>query len=203
MATSPSSSLFYTTFTYTHTSTSARAQISHSSSPSPPSAIYSRALSLLHEHSNIITLNPLVTSHHPISPDSSSTLLPPPTDSSSPDPETSSLSPWKAYAITDTKPLLCGLYNAKIPYKAYFRNNSDGYDSVVQAGFGVTIHGSWTLNHLPATQEGEEEGVRLVEEARIKCPRVVAGTVKGELESSHRVLHGRFWERVYGAEQEA
>jgi hypothetical protein len=99
------------------------------SRPLPVSISSSRAVSLLHEHSNIITLSPLVIEHHAL-PESQGS--------------TSGLS--TIYSITDRIEYLpFGLFTGSVTITAEFTNQDDGTMTIRHAPLGFIIKEHWSI----------------------------------------------------------
>ncbi|KAL9095753.1 MAG: hypothetical protein Q9165_002185 [Trypethelium subeluteriae] len=124
----------------------------------PASVAKEDVLTLLHDHSEMITLNPIVIKHEQMQGPSS----PPPSlqqdETSASDQDDIFSSPAGAkYSITDQMSYLPGhLWDGKIVYTAWFANASDGLRSFVRAPMGVEIRGSWRV--IPSTPGYRPEG---------------------------------------------
>ncbi|RFU31486.1 hypothetical protein B7463_g4855, partial [Scytalidium lignicola] len=109
------------------------------SRPLPPAILTSRVISLLHEHSNIITLSPLVIEYHVL-----------PAKELASEGSTS-------YSITDRIEYLpFGLYTGSVTVIAEFTNQNDGVTTVRQAPLGFTIKERWATQEISA---GGEENI--------------------------------------------
>lgn len=142
---------FTSTFTHTHTTT----LLPQSPPPPEPSitpdtttsseVYYQAALSLLHDPSAIITLNPLVTDFEEIDPSTIDvvSLFPTIQDATSQEQR----APQRRYfLIQDSKPLLFGLHTTKFSYHISYRYvDGLGCDTVVAAPSGVSIQGKWRV----------------------------------------------------------
>lgn len=188
------SSVFYSSFTHTHTSEfslspSGLEQIDPSNLKPPGHVLHSAVMALLHDHSAVITLNPLVTSNVPLE----NTDLPPGASNFPP-----SSNPWHAYSITDTKSILFNLGSTSMTYKAWLRNSDRGYESIVAAPAGVAIEATWVAEAIEGLDANASKGaskVKLTETARVTCPRVFSAFIKSTLSGSHSEMHDRFWQR--------
>ncbi|KAL9622019.1 MAG: hypothetical protein Q9160_003518 [Pyrenula sp. 1 TL-2023] len=188
------SSIFYSSFTHTYTSEASLSpldleKIDPNNSKPAGDVLLSAAMSLLHDHSAVITLNPLVTSNVPLE----NTDPPPGASNFSP-----SSTPWQAYNITDTKSVLFNLGSTSMTYRAWLRNSDRGYDSIVAAPAGVAIEASWVAEIMEGPDGDASQGaskVKLTETAKVTCSRVFSAFIKSTLSGSHSEMHDRFWER--------
>jgi hypothetical protein len=200
---------FTSNFTRTQTTTLLPLQPSSSKSspPTPPPSspphpslanAHKTALSLLHDPSEIITFNPLVTHFEEIDPNTIdiNPLLPSRNSSSSELPNSANISgaARRYFRITESKPLLCGWYISEFDFHISYLAVDEGCDTVVSAPGGVSIMGTWRVE-IASSDAGEAEGLRLFESATVTCPSIFARFIRGSLGSSHVVLHQRFTER--------
>lgn len=190
------SSIFYTSFTLTHTSEASLSstelgRFGPDTTNRGQDILLNAAISLSHDHSGIITLQPLVVSHHTL-------------DTGEQPPVTSFLPPssssWQLYSFTESKPILFNLTSSSITCKAWLRKSDHGYDSVVSAPAGVTLEVTWVTEGISDTGDRPEEvktkgmtSVKLTETAKITCPRVFAGFIRSTFTSAHQEMHERFW----------
>jgi hypothetical protein len=180
------------TSTFSHTQTT-RLPTSFPLSKSDP---YQTALSLIHNPSALISLNPLVTNFEeldPQDPDIPPILLTHPSTSQSPYAIGQNQAKKPLYfRITESKPLFWGLYTAHIVFHISYLRVPDGCDTVVAAAAGVSIDGTWRVQKMDSFLEGGEEEVSLVETASISCPSIFSWFIQGSLGESHEELHRRF-----------
>ncbi|KAI9878856.1 MAG: hypothetical protein M1830_010328 [Pleopsidium flavum] len=162
--------------------------------PLLPPLTTSGALSALHNHSLMITLNPLVVSHHVIDR--------PPQSGTAP----TSTSPQITYSITDTLPL--PVWPTSITYTASFENTDYGLRTQVHAPMGVEITGQWEVvreSHdlLSSNSEREiaETAWMIRETATVRCNVLLMPYVRATISRSHKELHGRLIERLLKEEQ--
>ena len=184
------------------------------------------AVDLLHDHQGYVRLNPIVTDIQPLDQtDEEWHDLDPakiledfdklhPGQSVEP-PGTFQVGPgnaldWKHYIITDQLPHPMGLPGTtKLVYQVAFRDTDQGFDSLVLAAGGVTIHGSYRVvkriresdringNEINEHPAGAEEKLWLQESAEIKCWKGTGWYIKKTLNDSHGDAHERFrvaWE---------
>jgi hypothetical protein len=162
---------------------------------------------MLHDFSLMITLNPLVQSHrlleapetgltpfpeHPFGYSRPSVDLPTSRTSTPPPRRPSPTAPdWDAeYEVTDLVSYLpFHLWDSKVVYRCKFKATNDGMASLVNAPAGVVSLASWRV-----IEEGGE--VVLEERAEVSVSRVLARTVKGAMEESHKVIAERFLEEL-------
>ena len=136
--------------------------------PLPLSVSTSRAISLLHEHSNIITLSPLVIEHHALSVSHGSSA---------------GLS--TTYSITDHIDYLpCGLFARNVTVTAEFSNQSDGTTTIRHAPLGFIIKERWSvqdsLEDLPKQPSKE-----LVLTIELVASKLILPLFKNMMEKNH------------------
>ncbi|PQE25111.1 hypothetical protein CJF31_00005967 [Rutstroemia sp. NJR-2017a BVV2] len=176
-----------------------------------------RILSLLHDHTRMITLNPLVTAHHLLSSDASSKI--------SLDffrQEAKDLWPSDAYpGCTDIWEITDDMGSAKngessgwrgswaskfipekITYNSSLQDREDGMVSVTHAPMGVHSVTSWVVREVEG--EGEKKWV-LEERGEVRASRFLMGFIKTTLQESHQKLVRDFMavleEEARGGEQ--
>lgn len=162
-----------------------RCQITHIT-PLPSYVSRNTVLELLHDHSTIITLNPLVTHH--------GRTIPP--EHALPDEYSSA---W--YEITDKIEYLPGTsFTGSVTYTACLHDLPNGLQTHIHAPAGLEIRGKWQLlGWLPgeerdAPEIGVEkygipkEGLYLREDCDLKCNFFLAPFVKKNMHKSHKVL---------------
>ncbi|KAI9701361.1 MAG: hypothetical protein M1820_006452 [Bogoriella megaspora] len=151
----------------------------------PATATRDQILAMLHDHSLMITLNPLVLNHELAS------FTPVPKfrdDTDATNPRTAT----HKYSITDKISYLPhGLWDSNMTYTGWFANTADGLRTWVQAAAGVEVQGLWFVREAMGGR-----GLVLEEEATVNCSSLLKPFVEGELRKSHEVLHKRFLERL-------
>ncbi|TVY83589.1 hypothetical protein LSUE1_G003270 [Lachnellula suecica] len=143
-------------------------------------------LSTLHDHLEMIDLNPLVEERHPIKPPSNSTAE-------------EYHCQW--YAITDRISYLPGgLASGKVTYNGCFHDLVNGLQTHVYAPMGLNIRGKWTLGgSLPGEPVAPIEmgvgaplqGLWLREDVDMKCNIMMTSFVKKTLKKAHSSLVDR------------
>lgn len=146
------------------------------------------ALDILHSHSEIITLNPLVLEHHPI---------PAPRDA----PADEYYSTW--YEITERIQYVPGLGrigSGKISFRGCFHDVPWGLQTHIYAPLGVDLRNNW---RVAGNQPGEPpeprelgigapaDGLYLREDIEIRCNVTLVSFVKTQLKASTKVLVDR------------
>ncbi|KAL1988677.1 hypothetical protein VTN96DRAFT_8377 [Rasamsonia emersonii] len=146
------------------------------------------AIDILHSHSEIITLNPLVLEHHPI---------PAPRDA----PADEYYSTW--YEITERIQYVPGLGkigSGKISFRGCFHDVPWGLQTHIYAPLGVDLRNNW---RVAGNQPGEPpeprelgigapaDGLYLREDIEIKCNVTLVSFVKAQLKASTKVLVDR------------
>lgn len=140
----------------------------------------------LHDHLEMIDLNPLVEERHPIKPPSNATAE-----------EYHCV--W--YSLTDKVQYLPGgMMSGKVSYNACFHDLENGLQTHVYAPMGLNIRGKWTLGGtLPGEPIGPTElgigapmqGLWLREDVDMKCNILMTSFVKKTLKKAHSKLVGR------------
>ncbi|KAJ5188696.1 hypothetical protein N7491_005017 [Penicillium cf. griseofulvum] len=153
--------------------------------PIPSSVPRQLALDILHSHSEIITLNPLVISHQPVKA---------PRDASADE----YYSTW--YEITERVQYVPGLGkmgSGKISFKGCFHNVSWGLETHMYAPMGIDLKSKWRITDQrePAEPHGREAstqtGLYLREDIEIECNRTLISFVKTQLKAASKVLVDR------------
>ncbi|CRL17740.1 unnamed protein product [Penicillium camemberti] len=157
--------------------------------PIPASVPRQLALDILHSHSEIITLNPLVLSHQPIKA---------PRDAVADE----YYSTW--YEITERVQYVPGLGkmgSGKISFKGCFHNVAWGLETHMYAPMGIDIRSKWRIagnqhDEAPEPRDGRADGVPktglyLREDIEIECNRTLISFVKGQLKAASKVLVDR------------
>lgn len=147
------------------------------------------ALDILHSHSEIITLNPLVLSHQPIRA---------PRDAVADE----YYSTW--YEITERVQYVPGLGkmgSGKISFKGCFHNVAWGLETHMYAPMGIDLQSKWRIagNHPDESAEprgrrangAPQSGLYLREDVEIECNRALISFVKNQLKAASKVLVDR------------
>ncbi|KAJ6086121.1 hypothetical protein N7486_010402 [Penicillium sp. IBT 16267x] len=165
--------------------------------PLPPNIPRQLALDILHSHSEIITLNPLVLSHHPIKA---------PRNASADE----YYSTW--YEICQRVQYVPGLGkmgSGKICFKGCFENHPWGVKTHTYPPMGINLLSEFHIagtqfNELDQESESESQpdleqripgkpakGLYLLEEVEIKCNITLMSFVKSQLKAASKVLVDR------------
>jgi hypothetical protein len=146
----------------------------------------------LHNHLEMIDLNPLVTERHPINPPREAT------------PEEFHAQ-W--YSVTDKVNYLPGgLYSGAVSFNACFHDLPDGLQTHIYAPMGLNMKGRWTLGGtLPGEPRQPVElglgvpktGLWLREDVDMKCNFVMTKFVKGTTKKAHTTLVQRLVEKAH------
>ncbi|KAM3084548.1 hypothetical protein ACMFMG_001350 [Clarireedia jacksonii] len=170
--------------------------------PIPAHIPRARVLALLHNHTRMITLNPLVTAHHLLSSDPSSKVT---LDFFRQ--EAKDLWPSDAYpGCTDIWEITDDMGSAssgessgwrgswaskfvpeKITYNSSLQDREDGMVSVTHAPMGVHSVTSWVLKEAEGEVEGGKKWV-LEERGEVRASRFLIGFIKTTLQQSHDKL---------------
>lgn len=152
-------------------------------SPLPAGIPREVVLDVLHNHVEMIDLNPLVKERHPIKP---------PADA--PDDELKCI--W--YSLTDRITYLPGgLASGDISYTCAFNDLPDGIQTHCRAPLNVDIRDKWTLcGTLPGERALPVElgigapatGLYIREDVDLRCNLLMTGFVKKNLKKSHATL---------------
>ncbi|KAK4197244.1 hypothetical protein QBC40DRAFT_207569 [Triangularia verruculosa] len=154
--------------------------------PLPPNITREVVVDFLHDHEEMIDLNPLVKERHPI----------PPPPHASPDELNCQ---W--FSLTDKISYLPGgLVTGDVTYTCAFHDLPDGVQTHCYAPAGLTIRDKWSVGgSLPGEvpQPGElglnlpPIGLYIREDVNMKCNVFMAGFVKKTLKKSHAALVDR------------
>ncbi|GAP82706.1 putative NACHT and WD40 domain [Rosellinia necatrix] len=160
-------------------------------SPLPAGITREAVIAFLHDHQEMIDLNPLIIERHPISP--------PP---HAPDEETRCV--W--WSLTDRISYLPGgLVSGQIEYTAAFNDLPDGIQTHCYAPLSTDIRERWTLG---GTLPGEplepveiglgapRQGLYLREDVELRCNFMMAGFVKKTLKNAHGTLVERLCQKA-------
>ncbi|KAJ9138854.1 Nacht and wd40 domain protein [Pleurostoma richardsiae] len=152
-------------------------------SPLPPGISRELVLDFLHNHEEMIDLNPLIMERHPIDP---------PADC--PPEERHCI--W--YSLTDKIAYLPGgLATGDVSYTCAFHDLPDGIQTHCRAPLGVDIRDKWTLNGtLPGEPVQPVElgigapltGLYIREDVDLRCNILTTAFVKKNLKKSHATL---------------
>lgn len=147
------------------------------------------ALDILHSHGEIITLNPLVLSYHPVKA---------PRDAAADE----YYSTW--YEIIERVQYLPGLGklgSGKISFKGSFQNTSWGLQTHTFVPLGIDIRSKWRIGGNQPNEsskpkefriDGEpESGLYLREDIQIECNLTLVSFVKSQMKAASRVLVDR------------
>lgn len=174
-----------------------RSTITHIT-PLPSHVSRDAVLALLHDHSTIITLNPLVTHHGRCTPPAHAL----------PDEQASA---W--YEITDKIEYIPGTgLTGSVTYTACLHDTPNGLQTHIHAPAGLEIRGKWQLlGWLPGEKREvieisaeqnaiPKEGLYLREDSELKCNFFLAPFVKRNLHKSHKTLVKRLLETAASRE---
>ncbi|KAI1182045.1 hypothetical protein F5B17DRAFT_217369 [Nemania serpens] len=160
-------------------------------SPLPAGTPREVVIEFLHNHQEMIDLNPLIIERHPI---------PPPPHA--PDEETRCV--W--WSLTDKIAYLPGgLVSGQVEYTAAFNDLPNGVQTHCYAPLGTDIRERWSLG---GTLPGEplepveiglgapRQGLYLREDVELRCNFMMAGFVKRTLKNAHGALVERLCQKV-------
>ncbi|CZT22277.1 uncharacterized protein RCC_08146 [Ramularia collo-cygni] len=160
--------------------------------PLPREISRETAVSMLHDHSAMIELNPLVLRHEICDSPPSAT------------PDEAEHMTW--YTITDKINYLPGgLYSSEVSYKAGFYDLPVGLQTHVFAPAGVDIKSKWSVcgNAPGEPREPPELGVNaprdglyIKEELDLRCNMFMTGFIKSNIKKSHGVAVKKIIERA-------
>lgn len=147
------------------------------------------ALDILHSHSEIITLNPLVLCHQPIRAPRNAVA-------------DEYYSTW--YEITERVQYVPGLGkmgSGKISFKGCFNNVPWGLQTHMYAPMGIDLQSKWRIGGNQPDEPPEswerrsdgapQNGLYLREDIEIECNRTLISFVKGQLKAASKVLVDR------------
>ncbi|KAI1401348.1 hypothetical protein F4819DRAFT_486732 [Hypoxylon fuscum] len=163
-------------------------------SPLPAGMTRAAVISFLHNHVEMIDLNPLVIERHPI---------PPPAHAP---PEEQRCTWW---SMTDKISYLPGgVVTGDITYTAAFHDLPDGIQTHCYAPMGTDIRERWSLNgNLPGEPPqpvelgigAPRQGLYLREDVELRCNFVMSSFVKKTLKKAHGTLVDRLLQKSQGA----
>ena len=166
--------------------------------PLPPGITRETVLETLHNHIEMIDLNPLVIERHPIKAPKEAT------------PEEFHCA-W--YEVTDKVNYLPGgLYSGTVTFKSCFHDLSNGLQTHIHAPAGLEMRGRWTLGgSLPGEPREAVElganipktGLWLKEDVDMRCNFVLSSFVKGTTKKAHGTLVNRLLEKAHIVENRA
>lgn len=152
--------------------------------PLPPQVSREVAIAMLHNHDEMIELNPLVIEHHPIKT---------PRDASK---DEFLDCTWQE--MTDRISYLPGgIAKGKVSYKGCFHDLPNGLQTHIYAPMNLDIREKWTVcGNLPGEPDEPRElglntprrGLYLREDGEMKCNILMAGFVRKNLDGAHKVL---------------
>lgn len=155
-------------------------------------------LETLHNHAEMIDLNPLVMERHPIKPPREAT------------PEEITCA-W--YQVTDKVNYLPGgLYSGSVTFKSCFHDLPNGLQTHIHAPAGLEMKGRWTLGgSLPGEPRQAVElganipktGLWLKEDVDMKCNFIMTSFIKGTTKKAHGTLVSRLVEKAHVMENNA
>lgn len=162
--------------------------------PIPSSVPRQLALDILHSHGEIITLNPLVLSYHPITA---------PRDAAADE----YYSTW--YEIIERVQYLPGLGKlgaGKISFKGCFHNTPWGLQTHTFVPLGIDIRSKWRIAGNQPNEprqpkeflvDGEpENGLYLREDIQIECNLTLISFVKSQMKAASKVLVERLMKKA-------
>lgn len=150
-------------------------------------------LKTLHNHTEMIELNPLVVKHERCNPHPAAPA------------EELDQQQYAWYEITDR---LMSYLPFTVSYKSSFRNVSEGLKTHVYAPLGLDIKGSWNVSGGNDDDDDDGNGsggISLRENVEMRCNSFAGPFVKKTLKDSHAVLVERLIEKAghHGRTEEA
>lgn len=145
--------------------------------PIPPSVPHQLAIDILHSHSEIITLSPLVLEHHPVKAPRSA-------------PADEFYSTW--YEITERVQYVPGMGkigSGKISFKGCFHDEAWGLSTHVYAPLGIDLRNRYRIEDAPG-QEGK--ALLLCVDTELECNITLMSLVKGQQKAAGKALIERF-----------
>ncbi|KAI0840710.1 hypothetical protein F5Y06DRAFT_228687 [Hypoxylon sp. FL0890] len=160
-------------------------------SPLPPGITREVVISFLHNHVEMIDLNPLVIERHPITPPAHA-------------PAEEKRCVW--WSMTDKISYLPGgVVSGDVTYTAAFNDLPTGIQTHVYAPMGTDIRERWTLNgNLPGEPlepvelglGAPRQGLYLREDVELRCNFVMSSFVKKTLKKAHGTLVERLLQKA-------
>ena len=153
----------------------------------PPTVTRQIGVDMLHDHDEMIELNPLVIEHHPMKP---------PKDC----PAEEYHCAW--HSLTDRLSYLPGgLVKGQVTYKAAFHDMPWGIQTHILAPMGLDIREKWSIGgNMPGEPRevlelglkgAPRDGLYLREDCDMKCNIMMTAYVKRNMKKSHEVLVAR------------
>ncbi|KAJ9605161.1 hypothetical protein H2200_010551 [Cladophialophora chaetospira] len=165
--------------------------------PLPPQVSREVAIAMLHNHDEMIELNPLVIEHHPIK-----------TPRDAPADEFLDCA-WQE--LTDKIHYLPGgMVKGKVSYKACFHDMPNGLQTHIYAPMGLDIREKWTVGgSLPGEPPEPRElgvdvplqGLYIREDGDMKCNMLLSSFVRKNLDNAHKVLVERILKKAERVEE--
>ncbi|KAJ9498127.1 hypothetical protein H2202_006277 [Exophiala xenobiotica] len=165
--------------------------------PLPSQVSREVAIAMLHNHDEMIELNPMVIEHHPIK-----------TPRDAPADEFLDCV-WQE--LTDKVHYLPGgLVKGKVSYKACFHDTPFGLQTHIYAPTGLDIREKWSIGgSLPGEPAEPRElgvdvprqGLYLREDCDMRCNRMLSGFVRKNLDNAHKVLIERIMKKAERLEE--
>ncbi|RMZ82930.1 hypothetical protein DV737_g1800, partial [Chaetothyriales sp. CBS 132003] len=165
--------------------------------PLPPEISREVAVAMLHDHDEMIELNPLVIEHHPIK-----------TPRDAPADEFLDCV-WQE--LTDKIHYLPGgMVKGKVSYRACFHDLPRGLQTHIYAPMGLDIREKWSIGgSLPGEAPEARElgldaptsGLYLREDGDMRCPRFLTSFVHKNLNNAHKVLVERILKKAQRIER--
>ncbi|KIV78134.1 hypothetical protein PV11_09882 [Exophiala sideris] len=160
--------------------------------PLPPQVSREVAIAMLHNHDEMIELNPMVIEHHPIK-----------TPRDAPADEFLDCV-WQE--LTDKVHYLPGgMMKGKVTYRACFHDTPHGLQTHIYAPTGLDIREKWSIGGtLPGEPPEPRElgvdvprqGLYLREDCDMRCNRMLSGFVRKNLDKAHKVLIERIMKKA-------
>ncbi len=165
--------------------------------PLPPDVTREVAVAMLHDHDEMIELNPLVIEHHSIK-----------TPRDAPADEFLDCV-WQE--LTDKIHYLpAGMVKGKVSYKACFHDLPMGLQTHIYAPLGLDIREKWSVGGSLPGEPGEPrelgldvppQGLYLREDGDMRCYRFLTAFVRKNLDVAHRVLVERILKKAQRIEK--
>lgn len=165
--------------------------------PLPPQVSREVAIAMLHNHDEMIELNPLVIEHHPIK-----------TPRDAPADEFLDCA-WQE--LTDKIHYLPGgMVKGKVSYKACFHDMPNGLQTHIYAPMGLDIREKWTIGGTLPGEPPEprelgldtpREGLYIREDGDMKCNMLLSSFVRKNLDNAHKVLVERILKKAERVEE--
>ncbi|RDW60536.1 hypothetical protein BP6252_11919 [Coleophoma cylindrospora] len=158
------------------------------SCPIPSTLTPTDIIAALHNHTNLVTLQPLVVSYDEVTS----------THEYEPDPYFDpSSSPIRAYEIVESVIVIPGVGNwGRYPVKVIcqFQNTEDGVKSRAVASAGVVLRATYHVHRSPSSSDDNEirgyldnaSEWTLTEEATVECSNWLMPFVKQSMEGAHK-----------------